>query len=141
MQVVIAYTYLTIQELYNGINMAYFAQINNNIVQQVISLSNNDAPDPAPFNSEPLGQAFIRDVLQLQGEWIQTSYNGTFRAHYAGIGYTWDEVNEVFYPPQPYPSWTLDANWNWQPPVPYPNDGHMYRWDEDTLRWVRIDDV
>jgi hypothetical protein len=121
--------------------MAHFAQVLNSIVQQVIVISNNNAPDPAPSNSEPLGQAFIRDVLNLEGEWVQTSYNATFRAHYAGIGYTWDAVNEVFYAPQPYPSWTLDADWNWQAPVPYPNDGHIYRWDEDTLSWVRVDDV
>jgi hypothetical protein len=121
--------------------MAHFAHVLNSTVQQVIVISDNDAPDPAPSHSEPLGQAFIRDVLQLEGEWVQTSYNSKFRAHYAGIGYTWDAVNEVFYPPQPYPSWSLDANWNWQPPVPYPNDGHIYKWDENTISWVRIDDV
>jgi hypothetical protein len=116
--------------------MAHFAQIENNIVQQVIVISNTNAPDPAPDNSEPIGQAFIRDVLGLDGEWIQTSYNGTFRAHYAGIGFTWDNINQVFYPPQPYPSWHLDEDWNWQAPVPYPNDGNDYVWDEATQQWV-----
>ena len=68
----------------------------------------------------------------------RTSYNGNFRAHYAGIGYTYDADNDVFYAPQPYPSWTLDDAWNWQPPVPYPDDGGQYVWDEETGGWVQL---
>jgi hypothetical protein len=117
--------------------MAHFAQIQNGIVQQVIVVSNEDAPDPYPA-SEALGQAFIAS-LGLEGEWRQTSYHGTFRAHYAGIGYTYDDDADVFYPPQPFPSWTLDDAWNWQPPVPYPDDGGQYVWDEDSLAWVEVD--
>jgi len=119
--------------------MAHFAQVENTIVQQVIVISDTDAPDPAPQHSEPMGQAFIRDVLKLNGEWIQTSYNNKFRAHYAGEGYTWDATNQVFYAPQPYPSWHLDENWNWQAPVPYPNDGKEYYWDEAKQQWIPID--
>jgi len=85
-----------------------------------------------------LGQAFIRDVLKLDGDWVQTSYNNTFRAHYAGIGYTWDAENQVFVSPQPYPSWTLDETWNWVAPVPYPDDGGLYTWDEETQQWIEI---
>lgn len=119
--------------------MAYFAQLENNIVQQVISISNNDAPDPAPSNSEPLGQAFIANVLGLSGTWKQTSYNGTFRKHYAGIGYTYDDVLDAFIPPKPYPSWLLNTETcNWEAPVPYPNDGKMYYWDEETQQWVEM---
>jgi hypothetical protein len=118
--------------------MAYFAQLNqNNVVLQVIAISNNDAPDPYPA-SEALGQSFIAS-LGLPGEWRQTSYHGNIRAHYAGIGYTYDADADVFYPPQPYPSWTLDDQWNWQPPTPYPDDGGMYTWDEDTLTWEPTD--
>ena len=116
--------------------MAHFAKIENTIVQQVIVISNIDAPDPAPENSEPLGQAYIRDVLGLDGEWIQTSYHNKFRGNYAGIGYIWDEVNQVFYPSQPYPSWYLDENWKWQAPVSYPDDGNEYIWDEQTQQWI-----
>ena len=116
--------------------MAHFAQVENTIVQQVIVISDTDAPDPAPENSEPLGQAFIRDVLGLDGEWIQTSYHNKFRGNYAGIGYIWDEVNQVFYPSQPYPSWYLDENWKWQAPVSYPDDGNEYIWDEETQQWI-----
>jgi hypothetical protein len=117
--------------------MAHFARIEKGIVQQVIVVSNDDAPDPYPA-SEALGQAFIAS-LGLGGEWVQTSYSGTFRAHYAGIGCVYDEANDVFYAPQPYPSWTLDDQWNWQPPTPYPDDGKTYVWDEDLLAWVEVD--
>jgi hypothetical protein len=117
--------------------MAHFARIEDGIVQQVIVISNQDAPDPYP-ESEALGQAFIAS-LGLSGEWLQTSYNGTFRAHYAGIGYTYDTANDVFVRPQPYPSWTLDEAWNWQPPVPYPTDGGMYGWNEDEQTWEALD--
>jgi hypothetical protein len=92
------------------------------------------------------------------GTWIQTSYNtrgGVYylpnsntpspdqskalRANYAGIGYTYDAINDVFYAPQPYPSWTISApTWLWQAPVPYPTDGGNYTWDEATLSWVLV---
>lgn len=120
--------------------MAYFARLDNNIVQQVISISNNDAPDPAPSNSEPLGQAFIATNLKLSGIWKQTSYNGSFRKHYAGIGFTYDETLDAFIPPKPYQSWLLDTyTCNWYPPLPYPNDGNRYYWDEVTQQWVLIE--
>lgn len=118
--------------------MAYFAQIDEEgVVLQVISISNVDAPDPAPEHSEPLGQAFIAS-LGIDGKWIQTSYNHRFRKQYAGIGWRYDADADVFISPQPFPSWTLDAEHDWQPPTPMPADGGPYRWDEDTLAWVAL---
>jgi hypothetical protein len=81
------------------------------------------------------------------GTWIQTSYNthggvhslgGTpLRANYAGIGYIYDATHDVFYAPQPYPSWTISApTWIWQPPTPMPTDGKEYIWDETTKTWI-----
>jgi hypothetical protein len=81
--------------------MAHFAQIQDGIVTQVIVVSNDDAPDPFP-ESEALGQAFIAS-LGLGGEWVQTSYHGTFRGCYAGIGYTYDPELDEFIPPEPEP--------------------------------------
>jgi len=86
------------------------------------------------------------------GQWIQTSYNtrggvhygpdGEFdggvalRGNYAGIGYTYDQANDVFYAPQPFPSWVLNQTaWLWEPPVAYPADGQQYVWDETTAGW------
>jgi hypothetical protein len=82
--------------------MAHFAQVNDqNVVQQVIVISDDVAPDPAPDN-EAQGQAFIADVLGLAGEWKQTSYNGNFRGRYAGLGYTYDpDLDEFVAPPEP----------------------------------------
>lgn len=117
--------------------MSLFAEVKNGIVQQVIVAD----------------QEFI-DSLSNPEEWIQTSYNTrggvhyapnsnipdggvALRANYAGIGYTYDAVNNVFYAPQPYPSWIISApTWLWEAPVPYPNDGKKYEWDENTTSWV-----
>jgi hypothetical protein len=103
---------------------------------------------------------FTTFVDSSPGAWIQTSYNTrggihyvpdsnppepsadqskALRANYAGIGYTYDQVNDVFYAPRPYPSWTISApTWIWQAPVPYPTDGKMYTWDEATTSWVEV---
>lgn len=117
--------------------MAYFAQIDENgVVLQVLSVSNGDAPDPAPDHSEPLGQAFIAS-LGIDGEWRQTSYNHSFRKQFAGPGFTYDPVADVFIAQQPFPSWTLDGNHDWQPPTPMPSEG-MWLWDEGTLSWVEV---
>ena len=84
--------------------MAHFARLDdNNVVRQVIVISDDVAPDPAPDN-EQQGQAFIADVLGLAGKWLQTSYNNNFRGRYAGIGYTYDpDLDEFVALPQPEP--------------------------------------
>ena len=80
------------------------------------------------------------------GEWIQTSYNtkgnqhlngGTpLRGNFAGIGYTYDKEHDVFYAPQPYPSWTLNqTTWLWESPTARPQDDKNYRWNESTQSW------
>jgi hypothetical protein len=79
--------------------MAHFARIDDNVVREVIVISDNDCPDPAP-NNEAQGQAFIANVLGLSGTWKQTSYNGNFRGMYAGIGYTYDPAGDVFVEPE-----------------------------------------
>lgn len=89
------------------------------------------------------------------GEWIQTSYNTrgnvhygqdgepdggvALRGNYAGIGYTYDRENDVFYAPETWPSWILNTEtWLWEPPIPYPTDGKLYQWSEHTTSWVEI---
>ena len=67
----------------------------------------------------------------------RTSYNGNIRKQYAGIGYTYDAVNDVFIVPQRYPSWSLDQNFDWQPPTPRPEEG-SWSWDEDSLSWIEV---
>lgn len=121
--------------------MAHFAQIDaNGIVLRVIKVDNADAPDPAPLNEDE-GRAFIAQLAELDstlsGEWRQTSYSGSFRKQYAGPGFTYDADADVFIAPQPFPSWSLDLNHDWQPPSPMPTEGDWY-WDEGTLSWVEV---
>ena len=78
--------------------MAHFAKVENNIVQQVIVVSNDDCNNLEFPESEPIGQAFI-DSLGLAGEWLQTSYHANFRGTYAGIGQTYDPVADEFVAP------------------------------------------
>ena len=102
--------------------MAYFAEIDaTNTVTQVLVVGDDQ---------EHRGQEFLADDLGLGGTWIQTTKSTS------GAGYTYDTEAGVFYPPQPYPSWTLDANYVWQPPVPQ-IDG--YGWDEETVSWIQPD--
>jgi hypothetical protein len=119
--------------------MAHFARLNDTQhVIDVIVIDNRNAGGESLEESEQSGLAYLRQI-GLLGVWKQTSYNGTFRARYAGIGYTYDDQADVFYPPQPYASWTLDESWNWQAPTPYPTDGGMYTWDENTLTWTEVE--
>ena len=132
--------------------MSYFAKVPTiinglGIVEEVIRA------DQDFINSGAVGDPF---------KWIKTSYNTrggiyyipdtntpdpdqskALRANYAGIGYTYDSINDVFYAPRPsnqtgvFYSWTISGStWIWQPPIPYPDDGQMYYWDEQTQSWV-----
>ena len=114
--------------------MAHFAELDaDNMVKRVIVVSNSDTADASGVEKEYIGAAFCERLLG--GTWKQTSYNANIRKHYAGIGYTYDAGRDAFITPQPYPSWALDDNADWQAPVPMPDDGKMYGWDEATLSW------
>lgn len=110
--------------------MSHFAKVVNGTVTQIIVAEL---------------EFFDTFVDSSPGEWIQTSYN-TFgnthpnntplRGNYAGIGYTYDRVNDVFYAPQLYSSWILnEITWLWEAPVTYPDDGNEYTWNEETVSW------
>lgn len=118
--------------------MAHYAELDsNNVVLRVVVVSNKDTADANGNEVESIGVAFCQKLFG--GNWKQTSYNGNFRKNYAGIGYTYDANLDAFVAPQPFPSWVLDADAQWQAPVPYPTDGKMYAWDEDTLSWVETE--
>lgn len=117
--------------------MAHFAEINNDIVTQVLVVGNNDITDENGVEQEQLGINFLHALFGEGKTWVQTSYNGSFRKHYAGIGYTFDSVRNAFIPPKPYPSWLLnEETCSWDPPVPYPQDGNSYVWDETVKNWI-----
>lgn len=118
--------------------MAHFAQLDeNNLVTQVIVVANATI-DNLPFpESEPVGAAFCQEIFGAGTVWKQTSYNGNFRYNFAGKGFTYDAVNDAFIAIQPFPSWSLNPQtFKWEAPVPPPNDGKPYFWDEATLSWV-----
>jgi hypothetical protein len=118
--------------------MAHFAQLDdNNIVTQVIVVANDELLLDG-VESEVKGILFCKSLFGEDTKWKQTSYNGNFRKNYAGIGYTYDATSDYFYAPQPYPSWTLDTDAKWQPPVAMPTDGKMYSWNEETLSWDEV---
>jgi hypothetical protein len=111
--------------------MAHYAFITNGIVTEVITGIDEteliDGLDTETWYGNFRGQVCKR-----------TSYNDKIRKQYAGIGYTYDPVADVFITPQPYASWSLDDNFDWQPPTPRP-EGLDWRWDEDTLSWIEIE--
>jgi len=122
--------------------MAHFAEIdeNNNVLRVVVACSeevNNYGGD----QSEAAASRFAKTVnLSFNGvKWVQTSYNNSFRKRFAGIGMTYDPVNNVFIHEQPFASWTLDSEFEWQPPVARPLETELYKnthWDEDNQRWL-----
>ena len=122
--------------------MAHFAQLDeNNVVTQVIVVSNNELLDAGGVEREEMGIGFCQRLFG--GNWKQTSYNHNFRKRYAGIGYTYNAQLDAFVPPKPYPSWVLNnEEANWEAPVPAPADQgqgdppKFYHWVEETQSWA-----
>ena len=117
--------------------MAHFAQINSdNVVTQVIVVSNDDCGGGEYPASDSVGAAFCTNLLG--GTWKQTSYNNNFRKRYAGIGYTFNAELDAFVAPQPYPSWTLNTETaDWEAPVARPTEGN-WTWNESTQQWDEV---
>ena len=117
--------------------MAHFAELDtDNIVLRVIVVNNEITHDENDIEHESLGITFCEDLLG--GTWIQTSYNSNMRKQYAGIDYKYDSTNDVFISTKPYPSWTLDSNYDWEAPVAYPGEldtAPFYYWDETDQEW------
>ncbi len=118
--------------------MAHFAELdNNNVVLRVIVVGNADTSDANGVEKEHIGAAFCERLLG--GTWKQTSYNGNMRKRYAGVGFTYNAELDAFVPPKPYPSWVLNnTTADWKAPVPLPDDGKTYDWNESTLAWVEV---
>ena len=107
--------------------MAHFAQLDgDNIVTQVIVVSNDDTSDSGGVETESIGVAFCQKLLGASTNWKQTSYNSTIRGNYAGIGYTYMSnvatlgvgSTDIFISPKPYASWTVGVGTaTWYPPA------------------------
>jgi hypothetical protein len=124
--------------------MGHFAKVENGTVTRVI-VAEQDF-----INTGAVGNPHL---------WVRTSYNTrggvhydpqtgepsadqskALRKNYAGKGYTYDQERDAFIPPKPYASWQLnETTCLWDPPTPYPDDGGMYRWDEDNTQWTAVE--
>jgi len=121
--------------------MAHYAFIDDsNTVVEVI-VGNNESDTSQNW------ETFYGNIKGLTCK--RTSYNTTanthnqggtpYRGNYAGVGYVYDPEQDIFYPPKPYPSWSLDlATCLWAAPVAYPSDNNLYTWDEDNQAWVAV---
>ena len=120
--------------------MAHFAKLDaNNIVIEVNVVDNDKLLDAHNVEREEIGVAFLVQWSGGYTNWKQTSYNNNFRKNYAGVGFTYDVVRDAFIAPQNFPSWILnETTCRWESPVPYPNDGKEYSWDEATTSWVEV---
>tara|TARA_B100000212_G_scaffold145217_2_gene109152 strand:- start:771 stop:1088 length:318 start_codon:yes stop_codon:yes gene_type:complete len=105
--------------------MAHFAKVKDGIVIKVIVAE----------------QEFVDNYIDNEpGIWVQTSYNGSIRKNYAGIGYTYDPQRDAFIPPKQYESWILNEDTClWEPPIAYPTDGKIYKWNENNQSWDEIE--
>lgn len=119
--------------------MSHWAELDeNNIVIRVTVGNNND-----PAGDE--GYSWIME--NIGGRWIKTSYNGNIRKNFASVGSRYDEQIDAFIPPKPYPSWILNSECRWSPPVPTPSDmveihpdnsvtgTNFYIWNEEIVNW------
>jgi hypothetical protein len=109
--------------------MSHWAEIDENNKVIRVLVGDNNEPDE--------GESFMNS---LGGTWVKTSYNSNIRGVYAGIGFTYNETEDIFITPQPYPSWTRENSF-WNPPVPRPTDDKRYTWDEETTSWVEVPTV
>ena len=129
--------------------MAHWAEIEEGVVVRVL-VANDDYPNE--------GHDWLLE--NLGGVWVQTSYNTrggvhynpetgepsedqtkALRKNYAGVGFSYDPERDAFIPPKPFDSWVLDEDTClWVAPVPYPEDGGVYSWDEDAGDWIEVTD-
>lgn len=116
--------------------MAHYAWLDeNNLVVNVTVGVDEEVVQQGIGGSTEAWEAFYSEAT---GHTIKrTSYNSNIRKQYAGIGYTYNANADVFVAPQPFPSWSLDTNHDWQPPTPRPTEG-MWIWDEDNLSWTEL---
>jgi hypothetical protein len=110
--------------------MKYFAELNNNVVIRVCVFDDSVQNEEEALHIIPLSNGH---------RWIETFPDGSQRKNYAGPGWTYDSNRNAFIGPKTFNSWILNENTcRWEAPIPYPNDGKFYSWDESILNWVEI---
>jgi hypothetical protein len=127
--------------------MAHFVKLNAENYVIFVTVARNEDENREIEISQETGEIYKRTSYNTRGGIHYQPDNNTpsldqskaFRKNYAGIGYYYDSIRDAFIPPKPFPSWTLNEDTClWQSPIPYPNDGKMYQWNEETGNWEEI---
>lgn len=118
--------------------MAHFAKLDENNIVLAVHVVNNDVITVDGIESEQVGIDFLTN-LHGHASWKQTSYNGTIRKNYAGVGYKYDPSLDGFIPPKQFNSWTLnETTCLWEAPIARPVDNKKYEWFESNQQWIEI---
>jgi len=123
-------------ELKSRVDPTGFTSDTHQVVERVVVVGNDCVSSDMHVDGETWCSNFFKG-----GSWKQTSYNHNFRKQYAGKGFTYDSAKDKFLSPQPFASWALDGNDDWQAPVTFPTDttDKFISWDEPNLRWTATD--
>ena len=111
----------------------YYAEICDGLVCSIHVVADQVVED----GGEQAGSDLLAEMHG--GEWVLFTKDGSIRYNRPNIGWTYDSENDAFIGPKPFQSWTLNDQYQWVAPTPYPNDGKDYEWDEDTLMWVEVE--
>lgn len=125
--------------------MAHYAYIDENNIVTYVIVGPDEGTEPegidsweAYFSAKGKGRS-VRTSYNTQGG-VHSNGGAPLRKNYAGIGFTYDEERDAFIPPQPFASWSLDEETClWVSPIPYPEDGNAYEWDEESGNWIQIE--
>jgi hypothetical protein len=112
--------------------MSHFAKVENGIVVQVV------VAEQEFIDTGALGHGFIQTSYNTIGG-VHTQGGTPLRGNYAGVGFTYDATNDVFYAPQPFDNWVMNSSWLWVPPIAMPVDEYFYTWNQETTAWVQGD--
>lgn len=120
--------------------MAHFARLDSsNTVIRVHNVDNNWILDENGIESEQIGIKYLQDLYKTNDKFVQTSIHSNFRLSYATKGMIYNEEHDVFIKQKPYPSWILNpVGYGWEPPIPMPDDGKNYSWNEQSKSWEEI---
>jgi hypothetical protein len=120
--------------------MSHFAKLDDNNIVTFVTVGRQEDDGKEHELYERTGDVYKQTSYNTRGG-VHTLGGTPLRKNYAGIGYTYDEDRDAFIPPKPYDSWVLNEDTClWDAPVPYPTDGGMYAWDEETGAWTELTD-
>jgi len=121
--------------------MAYFAKLEGDLVTEVQRVDNENCLNDSNVEQESIGIAYLQGIFGQNTQWVQSSFNNNIRKRHASIGDTYSSSLDMFITPQPYASWTLDTEGDWQAPIPKPEvtDSIFWEWSEESQSWSRID--